>query len=246
MPTVPVLGIKRECGAGKSPNSAAARNCKRRSHRHWPLGISVLGRRRRVVTREPGDLPSAVVTREDVGRGVRALASLGSRKRDGGSLVRCDVPLTSYRGLNHVFHHRHAAAPLLASASSFLVPIVSLGISAAQAQQGTGRAITADRSHLAHRPEPDPRKTDLRRTIDLAPRGASHISDAAHRCCVGTRPGTNSFSTGVGAVRQFNGIVGTSTAVITAQDMARSPAYTVQEIIAQTPGRTTDEPVWRR
>src|SRR3954452_21502729 len=55
-----------------------------------PLGISVLGRRRRVTTREPGDLPSAVVTREDVGRGVQTLASpalpgatagLGSRRR---------------------------------------------------------------------------------------------------------------------------------------------------------------------
>src|ERR1700758_2973568 len=35
------------------------RNCKRRIFRHMPLGISVLGRRRRVRTREPGDLPSA-------------------------------------------------------------------------------------------------------------------------------------------------------------------------------------------
>ena len=59
------------------------RNCKRQILRHMPLGISVLGRRRRVTTREPGDLPSAVVTREDVGRGVQTLASLGSRKRDG-------------------------------------------------------------------------------------------------------------------------------------------------------------------
>jgi iron complex outermembrane recepter protein len=38
------------------------------------------------------------------------------------------------------------------------------------------------------------------------------------------------------ANRQFNGIVGTSTSVITAADIARSPAQTVQEIIAQTPG----------
>jgi TonB dependent receptor len=35
-----------------------------------PLGSRVPGRRRKVVTREPGDLPSAVVTREHVGRGV--------------------------------------------------------------------------------------------------------------------------------------------------------------------------------
>ena len=47
-------------------------------------------------------------------------------------------------------------------ASSFLVPIVSLGISGAQAQQAPVRAIAADRGHLAHRPEPDARKTDLR------------------------------------------------------------------------------------
>ena len=36
--------------------------------------------------------------------------------------------------------------------------------------------------------------------------------------------------------RQFNGIVGASTTVITAQDIAHSPAQTLQEIIAQTPG----------
>src|SRR3981081_3995814 len=48
---------------------------------HW--GISVLGRRRRVTPREPGDLPSAVVTREDVGRGVQTLASPGCAKHDG-------------------------------------------------------------------------------------------------------------------------------------------------------------------
>lgn len=36
--------------------------------------------------------------------------------------------------------------------------------------------------------------------------------------------------------QQFAGIVGASTSVITAQDIARSPAQSVQEIIAQTPG----------
>ena len=35
----------------------------------------VPGRRRKVTTREPGDLPSIVVTRGDAGRGVQALAS---------------------------------------------------------------------------------------------------------------------------------------------------------------------------
>jgi hypothetical protein len=48
-----------------------------------PLGYSALGRRRKVSTREPGDLPSTVVTREDVGRGVQTLASPNVRKHGG-------------------------------------------------------------------------------------------------------------------------------------------------------------------
>ena len=40
----------------------------------------------------------------------------------------------------------------------------------------------------------------------------------------------------VTASRLFNGIAGASTSVITAEDIARSPAQTVQEIIALTPG----------
>src|SRR5712675_1416526 len=81
-----------------------------------PLGISVLGRRRKVTTRKPGDLPSAVVTREDVGRGVQALASPELLSAAWWDLVRCDVPLTSYRGLNHVFRHHSCEAAKPASA----------------------------------------------------------------------------------------------------------------------------------
>ncbi len=40
----------------------------------------------------------------------------------------------------------------------------------------------------------------------------------------------------VNASRLVSGIVGTSTSVITAEDIARSPAQSIQEIIAQTPG----------
>ncbi|WP_322515378.1 TonB-dependent receptor [Rhodopseudomonas palustris] len=43
----------------------------------------------------------------------------------------------------------------------------------------------------------------------------------------------------VTATRSYEGIVGTSTTVITADDIAHSPAQTVQEIIAQTPGVQT-------
>ena len=47
-------------------------------------------------------------------------------------------------------------------ASSFLVPIVSLGISGAQAQQAPVEQLPPIEVNLAHRSEPDPRKTDLR------------------------------------------------------------------------------------
>ncbi|MCW2217225.1 hypothetical protein M2232_000757 [Bradyrhizobium japonicum] len=91
--------MKRECGAGICPQCRGCpRNCKRRILRHEPLGISVPGRRCKVLTREPGDLPSAVVTREDVGRGVQTFGFIGRLKGRRWDLVRCDVPLTSYRG----------------------------------------------------------------------------------------------------------------------------------------------------
>ncbi len=77
LPTVPLRrGSKGNAVPGDLPRwrspegRSCPRNCKRRISRQMPLGISVLGRRRKVTTREPGDLPSAVVTREDVGRGV--------------------------------------------------------------------------------------------------------------------------------------------------------------------------------
>ncbi len=46
---------------------------------------------------------------------------------------------------------------------------------------------------------------------------------------------TGSGSGGTGG-RQFNGIVGTSTAVITAEDIRHSPSHTLAEIIGQVPG----------
>lgn len=52
----------------------------------------------------------------------------------------------------------------------------------------------------------------------------------------GASPGTaDAGGTGTGA-RQFNGIVGASSSVITAQDIARSPSYNLPDILAQIPG----------
>lgn len=92
--------MKRECGAGIFPQCRSCpRNCKRRILRHRPLGPRSREGDEAVTTREPGDLPSAVVTREDVGRGVQTFGFVGGLVGlMMGPLVRGDVPLTSHRG----------------------------------------------------------------------------------------------------------------------------------------------------
>ncbi len=87
------------------------------------------------------------------------------------------------------YHSHRAAAPLLLASRFSGAHGLSLGISAAQAQQTLVRAIAADRGHLAHRPEPDPRQADLRRSIDLAPRRAGGCTRRT-----GTRPASGTGS----------------------------------------------------
>ena len=50
------------------------RNCKRRCFRHYATGNHAPGKATEAVSREPGDLPSVVVTREHVGRGALTVA----------------------------------------------------------------------------------------------------------------------------------------------------------------------------
>ena len=133
---------------------------------------------------------------------------------------------------------RRRALPL---ASTFLIPALLpallLGVSAASAQQTASQDQfppievnpPGDQNRTRAKPATDQTSTSRR----VVPRTSSGPDPSA---VPAPGPAADSFSTGVGAVRQFNGIVGTSTAVITAQDITRSPAYTVQEIIAQTPG----------
>src|SRR5712664_1831050 len=120
-------------------------------------------------------------------------------------------------------------------ASTFFVSILSLGISAAQAQQPPADQLPP----VEISPAGDPNRTRAKAVSDegsgsrrVAPKVAPTTNTAA-----APAPGPDvSPSSGSTAVQQFNGIVGASTAVITAEDIARSPAQTVQEIIAQTPG----------
>ena len=90
----------------------------------------------------------------------------------------------------------------------------------------------------------DPNRTRAKPTYDEASTSRRVVPAAAPS--TGTTPaagtGSNvasqSASQGAGGSggRQFSGIVGTASTVITAEEIAHSPAQTLQEIIAQTPG----------
>jgi iron complex outermembrane receptor protein len=117
-------------------------------------------------------------------------------------------------------------------ASSFLVPVFALGISAAKAQQSAPPdqlppievSPPGDQNRTRAKPVSDEGSGSRRVAPNVSPTSSTNVAP------------TNAPPTGATAVRQFAGIVGTSTSVITAEDIARSPAQSIQEIIAQTPG----------
>ncbi|MEH2514455.1 iron complex outermembrane receptor protein [Bradyrhizobium sp. AZCC 1610] len=125
-------------------------------------------------------------------------------------------------------------------ASSFLITTVSLGISGAEAQQTTVEQLPP----IEVTSPTDPNRTRAKPTYDEGSTSRRVVPAAAPS--TGTRPaagpGSNvaSQSASQGADgsggRQFSGIVGTAATVITAEEIAHSPAQTLQEIIAQTPG----------
>ncbi len=112
-------------------------------------------------------------------------------------------------------------------ASSFLVPVLSLGISAAKAQQASSEQLPP----IQVSPPVDDTRTRAKPISDDGygpPRVAPNTSPPGNPNPSPTREPT--------PVRQFAGIVGASTTVITAEDIAHSPAHTLPEIIGQTPG----------
>ncbi|MCA6119749.1 TonB-dependent receptor [Bradyrhizobium sp. WSM 1738] len=124
-------------------------------------------------------------------------------------------------------------------ASSFLVPIVSLGISGAQAQPAPSEQLPP----IEVTSPTDPNRTRAKPTYDEGSTSRRVVPAAAPspaaRPAAGTGPDASSqrASQGAGAGgRQFSSIVGTASTVITAEEIAHSPAQTLQEIIAQTPG----------
>lgn len=116
-------------------------------------------------------------------------------------------------------------------ASSFLVPIVSLSISAANAQQ------TASGEPLPAIEVNPPKPVDRNRT-EPSPEWASRLGRVTRAPTQQTTPVAQpSGGPAPAATTAAPSILaGASTTVITSAEIAHSPAQTVQEIIAQVPG----------
>jgi iron complex outermembrane recepter protein len=120
-------------------------------------------------------------------------------------------------------------------ASTVLIPLFPLAIPVARAQQAPPDQLPP----VQVSPPPDPNQT---RAKPLSDDGSGSRRVAPNVATTDNSNGTpnggasSTPNSDAAPVRQFNGIVGASSTVITAQDIARSPAQTIQEIIAQTPG----------
>jgi len=120
-------------------------------------------------------------------------------------------------------------------ASSFL----ALSVSIAHAQTPSAGQLPpvdvnppTDQNRTRAKPASD-EGTGTRRVTRPAPTNTTSAAPSEGSGASSSSGGTGS---GGSAVRQFNGIVGASSTVITADDIAHSPSQTLSEIIAQTPG----------
>jgi iron complex outermembrane recepter protein len=118
-------------------------------------------------------------------------------------------------------------------ASTFLIPVFSLGIPAANAQQ---TASTNPLPPIEITSPGDQNRTRAKPVTDEGSGSRRVAPRVAQPANINVAPAPGANTSGAPAVRQFNGIVGASTSVITADDIAHSPAQSVAEIIAQTPG----------
>src|SRR6202171_1115199 len=120
-------------------------------------------------------------------------------------------------------------------ASSLLVPALSLWISAAKAQ----RASSDQLPPIEVSPPGDQNRTRAKPVNDGGSgsrRAAPNVSQTSSPGGAPTDSPTLSSPSNATTNRQFAGIVGAATSVITSEDIAHSPAQSIQEIIAQTPG----------
>src|ERR1700737_4348312 len=120
-------------------------------------------------------------------------------------------------------------------ASSFLVPVLSLGFSAAKAQQTPSEQLPP----IEVSPPSDANRTRAQPKTDEGSGSRRVAPNVSQTSSPGGAPANSpnvSSSSNVTTNRQFAGIVGAPTTVTTADDITHSPAQSIQEIIAQTPG----------
>jgi iron complex outermembrane recepter protein len=115
----------------------------------------------------------------------------------------------------------------------------ALYVSAARAQQAPSEQLPpvevsppVDKNRTRAKPASDETPGPRRPAPGEVPTNARPAGGASS----GGAAATGASSGGSGGGRQFAGIVGASSAVITADDIAHSPSHTLAEIIAQTPG----------
>ncbi|THD66946.1 MAG: TonB-dependent receptor [Bradyrhizobium sp.] len=116
---------------------------------------------------------------------------------------------------------------------AFFVPVIFLSVSAARAQDAPPPtslppvvvSAPVDETRTRAKPTTD-QETGSRRAVPAASTSNTPNSAPTNAAPTNATP----------PVRQFSGIVGASATVITAEDIARSPAQTLPEIIAQVPG----------
>jgi iron complex outermembrane receptor protein len=117
-------------------------------------------------------------------------------------------------------------------ALTVLVSVLSLGISAGRAQQSAPDRLPP----IEVNPPGDQNRTRARPIADEGSGPRRYVPKVTRTSKPAVAVTSNSSTSDAPAKRQFAGIVGASTSVITSEDIARSPAQSVQEIIAQTPG----------
>ena len=111
--------------------------------------------------------------------------------------------------------------------SGLAVSVLSLSICAAKAQQASPDQLPA----IEISPPGDENRTRAKPLTDEGSGALRAVPNASPTSSPNASPASSAT-----ANRQFNGIVGAASTVITAEDIARSPAQTVQEILAQTQG----------
>src|SRR4051794_10366002 len=119
--------------------------------------------------------------------------------------------------------------------ASFIVPPLSFQVFNARAQQASPDHLPP----IEVSPPKDANRTRARSVSDEGAGARRTVPNVAQTRKPNAVSGGNSDGSQTGnfpPVREFNGIVGASKSVITAEDIAQSPAQTLQEIIAQTPG----------